>query len=41
MTKFKGLLEATKIHRPDAGEEGFSEVRASKTWPSARQAQSS
>ena len=23
MTKFKGLLEATKIHRPDTGEEGF------------------
>ena len=23
MTKFKGLLEATKIHRPDTEEEGF------------------
>jgi len=23
MTKFKGLLEATNIHRPDTGEEGF------------------
>jgi FMN phosphatase YigB (HAD superfamily) len=23
MTKFKGLLEATKIHRPETGEEGF------------------
>ena len=23
MTKFRGLLEATKIRRPDTGEEGF------------------
>ena len=23
MTKFKGLLEATKIHRPNTEEEGF------------------